>query len=312
MNKRLPPLNPLRAFEATARHGSLTLAAGELHVTHGAISHQIRALELTLKVKLFQRVGGRLKLTPNGAELLPAVSTAFDGIAAATARMTRPATSGVLAVSCVPAVLSLWLIPRLGGFLAQYPDIKLRLLGSNDCSDLRSPDVDVCFHYTNGHWKDCWYKKWSDVLLFPVVSPTLINERPVRTVRDLAGHVLLHGDDGREWQTWLAAADSLGLRFFNQLRFSDARLATEAALHGHGVALGDTVTASGFLASGRLVAPFKLSVPAVNAFYVACRNDIRSAPIVAAFVDWLFDEGSDLPQGRLPARMKSTRERGAQ
>ena len=312
MNKRLPPLNPLRAFEATARHGSLTLAAGELNVTHGAISHQIRALELTLKVKLFQRMGRRLKLTPNGAELLPAVSSAFDGIAAATARMTRPATSGVLAVSCVPAVLSLWLIPRLGGFMARYPDIKLTLLGSNDRTDLRSPDIDVCFHYTNGDWKDCWYKKWSEVLLFPVVSPTLINERPIRTVRDLAGHVLLHGDDGREWQTWLAAADSLALPVVNQLRFSDARLATEAALHGHGVALGDTVTASGFLATGRLVTPLKLSVPAVNAFYVACRKDIRSTPIVADFVDWLFDEGADLPQGRQPARAKSTRERGSE
>ena len=85
MAKRLPPLNPLRAFEATARHGSLTKAAGELNVTHGAISHQIRALELSLKVRLFERAGQRLKLTPHGAELLPAVSTAFDGIAAATA-----------------------------------------------------------------------------------------------------------------------------------------------------------------------------------------------------------------------------------
>jgi LysR family glycine cleavage system transcriptional activator len=298
MNKRLPPLNPLRAFEATARLGSLTQAAGELNVTHGAVSHQIRALELTLKVRLFQRVGRRLKLTPNGAELLPAVSSAFDGIAAATARMTRPATSGVLTVSCVPALLSLWLIPNLGAFMARYPDIRLRLLGSNERADLRSPDVDVCLHYTSGDWRDCWYKKWSEVLLFPVVSPTLINERPLRSVRDLADHALLHGDDGREWQTWLAAADSLDLKVANQLRFSDARLGTEAALYGHGVALGDTVTASGFLASGRLVAPFKLSVPAVSAFYVACRDDLRSAPIVAAFIDWLFDEGADLPTGR--------------
>ncbi|MGB3386882.1 MAG: LysR family transcriptional regulator, partial [Pseudaminobacter sp.] len=108
MTKRLPPLNPLRAFEATARHGSLSKAAGELHVTHGAVSHQIRALELSLGVKLFERVGQRLKLTAQGAELLPAVSSAFDGIAAATARMTRPSSSGSLVVSCVPALLSLW------------------------------------------------------------------------------------------------------------------------------------------------------------------------------------------------------------
>lgn len=111
MAKRLPPLNPLRAFEATARHGSLTKAASELNVTHGAVSHQIKALEQSLGVKLFERVGQRVKLTPHGAELLPAVSTAFDGIAAATQRLTRPASSGALSVSCVPALLLLWMTP---------------------------------------------------------------------------------------------------------------------------------------------------------------------------------------------------------
>src|SRR5687768_14629537 len=107
MAKRLPPLNPLRAFEATARHGSLSKAANELYVTHGAISHQIRALEMSLDVRLFERTGQRLKLTAHGAELLPAVSSAFEGIAAATARMRRPTSSGKLAVNCVPALLSL-------------------------------------------------------------------------------------------------------------------------------------------------------------------------------------------------------------
>ncbi len=208
----LPPLNPLRAFEATARHGSLTKAAGELNVTHGAVSHQIRALEVRLKVRLFERAGQRLKLTPHGAELLPAVSTAFDGIAAATARMTRPSSSGALSVSCVPALLSLWIIPRLASFTAQYPEIRLTLNGSNDPLDIRSPDVDVCVLYGDGSWTDCWLKKWSDLELFPVVSPTLINSRPIRTIRDLADHVMLHADDGREWHTWLAAADALDLR----------------------------------------------------------------------------------------------------
>ena len=100
MAKRLPPLNPLRAFEATARHASLTKAASELNVTHGAISHQIKALEQSLGVKLFERTGQRVKLTPHGAELLPAVSTAFDGIAAATQRMTRPASAGSSSAPC--------------------------------------------------------------------------------------------------------------------------------------------------------------------------------------------------------------------
>jgi len=290
MSKRLPPLNPLRAFEAAARLGSLSKAASELNVTHGAISHQLRALEESLKVRLFERSGRRLKLTPQGAELLPAVSSAFDGIAAATARMTRPTSSGRLSVSCVPALLSLWLIPRLSSFSARFPDISLQLTASNDPQDIRSPDIDICILYGTGGWTDCWLRKWSDLELFPVVSPTLINNRPIRAIRDLADHVLLHGDDGREWNTWLAAADALDLRRGQQHRFSDARLSTEAALHGHGVALGDSVTASGLLAKGQLVTPFNLSVPAADAFYVACRTEVRSAPVAQVFIDWLYAE----------------------
>ena len=233
MAKRLPPLNPLRAFEATARHGSLTKAAGELNVTHGAISHQIKALEQSLDVKLFERVGQRVKLTPHGAELLPAVSTAFDGIAAATQRLTRPASSGALSVSCVPALLLLWMTPRLGSFTAQYPDIQLTLIPSNDPRDIRAPHIDVCVHYGNGSWADCWMRKWSGLELFPVVSPTLINNRPIRSVRDLADHVFLHGDDGREWHTWLATADALDLERGRRHYLGDARMATEEIGRAH-------------------------------------------------------------------------------
>lgn len=290
MSRRLPPLNPLRAFEATARHGSLTKAAAELSVTHGAVSHQIKALEASLDVQLFERNGQRLKLTPQGAELLPAVSSAFEGIAAATARMKRPVSTGTLAISCVPALLSFWLIPRLGSFAAQYPGIEVTLNASNDPGEIRSADIDLCLLYGNGSWADCWVKKWSDLELFPVVSPTLINNRPIRTIRDLADQTILHADDGREWQTWLAAADAIDLSRAQKHHFSDARLSVEAAVHGHGVALGDTVTASSLLARGQLVTPFNLSVPAVDAFYVACRNDLRSVPIVRLFIDWLFAE----------------------
>jgi LysR family glycine cleavage system transcriptional activator len=288
MVRRLPPLNPLRAFEATARSGSLTKAAGELHVTHGAISHQIRALEASLKVRLFERAGQRLKLTPHGAELLPAVATAFESIAAATARMSRPTSSGSLSITCVAALLSHWVIPRLASFTAQFPDINLTLIASNDASHIHSRDVDFCILYGDGSWTDCWVKFWAPLELFPIVSPTLINNKPMRTIRDLSDHVILHGDDGREWHTWLSAADALDLPRPRQHHFNDARLAIEAAVHGHGVALGDTLSASNLLGRGQLVTPYNLSVPAVDSFYVACRNDLKNMPIVRVFIDWLF------------------------
>lgn len=288
MPPSLPPLNPLRAFEATARTGSLTKAASELNVTHGAVSHQIRALEQSLDVRLFKRTAGGLKLTKEGLAFLPAISTAFEGIASATALLTRPTSSGPLSVNCVPTLLSLWVLPRLGSFLEQYPEIALTFHASNDPRVLYAANVDVGLFYGNGNWTDCWVRKWTDVEINPVASPTLMNLRPIRNIEDLAGHVLLHSDDGREWRTWLAAAEATHMVPKGHIYVADARLAAEAALYGHGIALGDHISAAEFLATGRLVTPLNLSVPAADAFYVCCRNESRLAPVVSVFIDWLF------------------------
>ncbi|MGE0284049.1 MAG: LysR substrate-binding domain-containing protein [Rhizobiaceae bacterium] len=288
MPSRLPPLNPLRAFEATARRGSVSAAARELNVTHGAISHQIRALEQSLNVTLFERGGKWLKLTPQGALLMPVVSNAFSEIAAVKVAMTRPATSGELKLTCVPALVSLWLIPRLHEFTDQYPDVRLTLIASNDPAGIYAPEIDLCVLYGHGKWQNCWSRLWSRIELFPVVSPTLMNRRPVRSVRDLRDHVLLHSDDGAEWNTWLAAADASSLPRGRQYVLSDAHLSTEAAIHSQGVALGDSITSARMIARGELVAPFDLTVPANDAFYVACRNEVHATPIVRVFIDWLY------------------------
>jgi LysR family glycine cleavage system transcriptional activator len=253
---------------------------------------------------LFVRGGERLTLTPQGALLLPAVTHAFGEIAAATAAMTRPTTSGQLRFACVPALLSFWMIPRLHEFTDQFPDVQLTLIASNDVANLFSSEVDLCLLYGNGDWPDYWSRLWSPLVLFPVVSPALLNMQPLRTVRDLSNHVILHADDGREWNTWLAAADGSDTPRRRQHFMSDARLSTEAALHNQGVALGDTITAGGLIAKGELVAPFDLTVPANNAFYVACRNDLRAAPIVKVFIDWLFSalESDPMPDPQLAAR----------
>jgi LysR family glycine cleavage system transcriptional activator len=288
MTNRLPPLNPLRAFEATARCGSVTAAAQELNVTHGAISHQIRALELFLDVTLFERGGKRLKLTAQGAFLLPAVSHAFAEIAAATTAVTRPATSGRLKVACVPALLSLWMIPRLHLFTQQFPEIQLTLVPSNDPANLQSRDIDLCLLYGDGKCGDHWSRLWSRLELFPVISPTLLNKQPLRSLRDLQNHTILHGDDGREWNTWSTVAEAKSVPRGRQHYFSDARLAIEAAIHNQGVALGDTLTVSNLIARGELIVPFDYTVPANDAFFVTCRHEARAAPIVRVFIDWLF------------------------
>jgi LysR family glycine cleavage system transcriptional activator len=286
---RLPPLNPLRAFEAAARLASVSAAARELRVTHGAVSHQLKALESALDTVLFERGGKRLKLTAAGALLLPAVTQAFNDIASATAQLKRPATTGALSITCVPALLSFWIVPRLSSFTDQYPDVTLKLSASNDAGHLHSSDVDVCILYGDGNWPNVWTRLWSNLNLFPVASPTLLNSRPLRSIRDLGDHVLLHGDsDGREWNTWLAAAEGEAVPRRRQHFMGDARFSTEAALQGQGVALGDTITAAKLLAEGELLVPFDLSVPANDAFYVARRHEMWAAPIVRVFIEWLF------------------------
>jgi len=301
MRNRLPPLNPLRAFEATARYLSASRAANELHVTPGAVSHQIRALEDELKVKLFDRSGGHLRLTSYGSALQPSVAAAFDSIAEAVASLTRSKTEGELVISCEQALASFWLIPHLTSFAEAYPGVHLKLIASNDDRDVDSTDVDLCIRYGNGPWRNRHVQLWTHLVLFPVCSPTLANSKPLRNVQDLAHHTILHGDDGTEWQNWLSAAKAPPMIDTHQFSItSNWHVALEAATYGHGIALGDNITINRLLEEGRLIMPFDLTIPAPGSFYTICRNEMRNTPIVCAFTDWLSSEITEEKAGRLP------------
>jgi LysR family glycine cleavage system transcriptional activator len=288
--RRLPPLNPLRAFEAAARHLSMSRAAKELSVTHGAISHQVRSLEQSLKVQLFAREGGRLTLSPQGSALLPAITGAFGSIGEAVALLTAPSTEGTLVISCLPSIMTFWLVPRLGRFADRHPGVRLKLISSNDKRLVLSPDVDVWVTYGLASWPDRDTELWLQASLFPVCSPALINSKALRSVEDLRNHTLLHADDGREWGNWLNAARAPELACGARHVMSDAHLATLAAIHGHGVALCDTLTGTDLLAEGRLIIPLDLTIPAPEAFYIVYRRELKRIPIVRAFIEWLLTE----------------------
>ena len=137
----------------------------------------------------------------------------------------------------------------------------------------------------------------------------MLNTRPLRTVKDLASHIILHADGGREWQTWLTAAKALELGRGPHHFMADARLAMDAALSGYGVALGDNMTASRLMAN--LVAPFDLAVSAVDRFYITCRSEVKAAPIVNVFIDWLFAERDEEDaRAEVPAVARRTVRRG--
>lgn len=290
MPPRLPPLNPLRAFEATARHMSVTRAAEELNVTHSAVSHQIRTLEDSLAVKLFKRSAGRMVLSAEGAALLPAVSSAFERIAQAASDLSRSAEGGRITVQCVGGLLSLWLLPVISSFCQLYPQASLKLMPGNDVAALRNPEVDICICYGDGHWPDYHVELLSPVRLFPVCHPSLLRSRPLRAPKDLFNHTLLHADGGREWDNWLSA-NALKVQPDTRQHFlADARLALEAASFGNGIALGDTVTSRRAVASGLMIAPFDLEVPAAYSFYVLRRKESGASAIVDAFGAWLVGQ----------------------
>jgi LysR family glycine cleavage system transcriptional activator len=176
----------------------------------------------------------------------------------------------------------------LKSFADQFPKVRLRVSPSNDTTDLHSRTTDICIRYGDGNWRDLSVRLLSPLSLFPVCSPALSNDRPLRHVSDLADHVILHGDEGREWNSWLAGCDALYLNRSRHHYLSDAHLAIESAMFGNGIALGDTITTSHLLETGRLVMPLNFAIPATHSFFVICRNDVKSNPLVQAFTDWLY------------------------
>src|SRR5919205_2163843 len=150
MLRRLPPLNALKAFEAAARHESFTRAAEELCVTQGAVSHQVKALETELGVKLFVRERQRLAITEQGREYLAVLRDAFDRIALGTERLKQRQTSGVLTVSTSPDFAAKWLVNRLGRFAEAHPEIDLRVSASMHHVDFAREDIDLAIRHGDG------------------------------------------------------------------------------------------------------------------------------------------------------------------
>jgi len=286
----LPSLNGLRAFDAAARHLSFTRAAAELHVTQTAISHQIRRLEAQLGVRLFVRRNRALMLTREAQGYLPAVRSAFEDLRRATARLQRGDSDGLLTVSTTASLAAKWLVSRVAAFQDAHPAIEVRITTSAHLVDFRREEVDMAVRYGHGSWSGLRAHWLMAEDIFPVCSPTLLREKPLRRPEDLAHHTLLHATVAREdWQLWLTAAGqpvSLALR--RGLTFDQSFMALQAAIDGLGVALGRSHLVETDLAAGRLVVPFDLVLPADAGFYVVAPEETADTPKIALFRDWLM------------------------
>jgi LysR family glycine cleavage system transcriptional activator len=294
MGRRLPPLNSLRAFEAGARHLSFTLAAEELNVTQAAISHQVRGLEDTLQVKLFERRTRQLELTAAGRRLLPPVSEAFDRIAAAIADIEPDNPDLPLTVTVTPHFGARWLAWRLSRFWQAHPEIDLRLHHSTRVMDLSRGEVDMGIRFGRGVWPGVVAEKLVSVELIPVCSPALLKgPHPLREPSDLKHHVLLHEEDFEEWVQWLILAGAEGVNGRSGRVIGDPVIAVQLAVAGEGVALTNRSLSAGDLAEGRLVAPFEQQLNLEFGYYLVYRAQALERPRVRAFRDFLLAEARE-------------------
>jgi LysR family glycine cleavage system transcriptional activator len=293
MTGRLPSLNGLRAFEAAARHLSFTAAAVELNVTQTAISHQIRRLEQELGIALFARRNRALALTPEALDYLPGVRAAFNDLRLATDRLRRRDQNHVLTVSTLASLAAKWLMPRLTAFQEQHPGIDVRITTSRELVDFKSGDVDAAIRYGRGQWPGLRADWLMADQLFPVCSPALLTgDKPLRCPADLAAHTLLTTSAGYEddWRLWLTAAglpDNISK--LPGLSFDLIFMTVQAAIDGLGVALGRTSYVEADIAKGRLVVPFKITLPDDWGFYLVSPKAAADSPKLAAFRQWLTE-----------------------
>ena len=293
MAERLPPLTSIRYFEATARHLSLTKAAQELHVTHSAISHQIKALEEWLGVPLFRRLNRSIALTEAGQAYVRPVREAFDRLAEASRVLRAREQAGSLTVSVLPSFAARSLVPQLSSFRRLHPDIDVRISASDKLVDFAREDVDVAVRTGRGNWPGLRIDRLMRENLFPVCSPQLLaGPPPLREPADLVGMTLLHDYDWPEdmWARWLRLAGVKVERLKPSLSFNYSSLVLQAAVDGLGVALAQEALVRDDLASGRLVKPFEIDMPGEYGYYVVSPEATADRPKVKAFREWLLNE----------------------
>ena len=294
MRRRLPSLNALKAFEATARHESFTKAAHELCVTQGAISQQVKALETELGIRLFRRERQRLMITDAGRSYLEVVRDAFDRIGMGTERLLERQKSGVLTITTSPDFAAKWLVHRLGRFSEAHPEIDLRVSASMQHVDFAREDFDLAIRHGVGQWPGLRATRLCTEELFPVCSPMLLKEHgALRSLQDIKRHRLLYTNSTEGWAQWLAHVGVDGIDFKRGTLFNQASMAIDAAVDGQGLALARTALASWDLACGRLIRPFPQALTAPFAYWIVCPKSAAELPKISAFRNWLLQEAEE-------------------
>lgn len=287
MTQQLPPLNPLKAFEAAARLNSLTLAADELNVSQVAVSRQVRVLEEYLGVVLFRRLHRGIEVTREGQRLFEGVTQAFADISSAARSVSRRGRRDILSIQSYTTFSQRWLIPRLARFHDDNPRIEVRLSSSTAPVDFETQNLDAAIRSGRGDWGDLHSEKLAQIDLIPVCSPGLLESADLRTPADLARVRLLHSmARPNDWASWVEHA-GVGIDPAPGVRFENSALAYEAALLDIGVAIAIRPFVARQLQTGALVIPFAESCLLDEGYYITWPKSVRPSAPLAKFLDWI-------------------------
>ncbi|WP_206954734.1 transcriptional regulator GcvA [Trinickia acidisoli] len=289
--RQLPALNALKTFEAAARHESFSRAADELFVTHGAVSHQIRALEDELGTPLFLREGKRVRLTDTGCRYAKDVRAALMTLADATREVREGQRARRLVVSSMSSFSARWITPRIGRFIERHPEIDLELLSTNALTDFTRDDVDVGIRFGPGRYPDLHVEPLLDEIAFPVCAPTFAGGALPKTPAELAASPRLLRSDDQMWRTWFEAAGLSGVPEPRRgVLYQDSSNLLQAAIDGQGIALIRRSIATHELAAGHLVRLFEIDAPNASSYWFVCPPPLFASARVQAFRTWLLEE----------------------
>jgi len=295
LKNRLPPLDPLIAFEAAARHLSFTRAAEELHLSQAAISQQIRSLEDSLGVRLFTRSHRAVQLTNEGRDYQHTVSAMLKQLAGATMDIRNLEIAQFLVIGCDQSFATQWLCPRLARLRAAMPEVGLRIVASDDYGESLGAEVQVAVLHGDGNWPGYSALRLFDEEVFPVCSPAYDR----RGAGDDWAGWLLQADlidladshwNWMNWRLWLSGNQIDAPLAQRQLQINSYPLVIDAACAGQGVALGWRYLVDDLLAAGRLLRPVEHSLVTEFGYYLIYRPHLERDETVACFRDWLLEQ----------------------
>lgn len=296
MAVRYPPISALRALEAAARHLSYTRAAEELFVTQSAISHQIKHIEELWGIKLFERKGRRLVLTDPGHALVPVVRDFIRRLTSTIEEITATEESpAALRVTLLQSFAFKWLVPRLGHFNHEYPDVNVWISTSDELVDFDSRNADVGIRLGYGNWSNLYEELLLQEYVFPVCSPKFLDEHghPEKP-DDLLELPLLRRnavDIMQRWRDWFKDAGVVVEKMPKGTQFPQTSLALQAAIDDQGVALARSAHVLDDIKAGKLVRLFpEIKSKSNLSYFFVCIPGRETEPQIAAFRAWLQSE----------------------